>query len=123
MALQNGHRAINSDSDIGAGLLWYAQAMQTKGKQAAVARHSARSLIGGWGPSQPWRWMEHHNDVKAVSFSPDNMTIATAGIDKTARLWNAATGQPRGMPLKHSATVTGLSFSADGQTLPLRVKT
>ena len=52
-----------------------------------------------------------------MSFSPDGRTLATASSDKTARLWDAATGQPRGKPLKHEGAVYAVSFSPDGRTL------
>src|SRR5208337_797846 len=51
----------------------------------------------------------------AVPFSPDGTRIVTASQDKTARIWDAATGKPIGEPLKgHEGVVTGASFSPDG---------
>ncbi len=37
--------------------------------------------------------------------------------DRGARLWDTATGQPRGEPLKHDGYVYAVSFSPDGRTL------
>ena len=39
--------------------------------------------------------MTHQGWVRAVVFSPDGKTVLTGSLDKTARLWNAADGQPR----------------------------
>ncbi len=41
----------------------------------------------------------------------------TGSIDKTARLWDATTGQPIGQPVKHESRITAAAFSPDGQTM------
>lgn len=50
-------------------------------------------------------------------FSPDGRLIATGGADRTAQLWDAATGKPRSQPLQCPDAVLTLAFSPDGQTL------
>src|SRR5437764_845937 len=37
--------------------------------------------------------MGHRGKVSAASFSPDGNWVVTASEDKTARIWNAATGK------------------------------
>jgi WD40 repeat protein len=37
--------------------------------------------------------------------------------DKTARLWDAATGKPIGAPLQHQSAVKAVTYSPDGKTL------
>jgi eukaryotic-like serine/threonine-protein kinase len=61
--------------------------------------------------------MAHQDAVWAVAFSPDGQTILTGSDDKTARLWDATTGQPRGRPLAHQGGVKAVAFSPDGQTI------
>ena len=39
----------------------------------------------------------------------------TASGDKTARLWDAASGKPIGEPMKHEDGVGSAQFSPDGQ--------
>ena len=36
----------------------------------------------------------HQGAVTGVAFSPDGALLATASADGTARIWNAATGEP-----------------------------
>ena len=49
--------------------------------------------------------MTHDGWVTAVSFSPDGNTILTASRDGTARLWNAASGDPLVAPLNHGQDI------------------
>ncbi len=55
--------------------------------------------------------------MRAVSFSPDGRLAVTGGDDRTARLWNAATGEAVGPRLQHPAAVCGAAFSLDGKIL------
>jgi len=40
--------------------------------------------------------------------------VVTASRDKTARVWDAATGAPIGKPLQHDGLVDSAAFSPDG---------
>ena len=52
-----------------------------------------------------------------MAFSPDGETVITGSDDRTARLWDAATGRPVGPPLTHRGTVCAVAFSPDGKTV------
>jgi len=56
--------------------------------------------------------------VYSAAFSPDGKRIVTASFDRTARLWDAATGRPIGEPLRgHLRDVLTAVFSPDGRSI------
>ncbi|HZT81132.1 MAG TPA: tetratricopeptide repeat protein, partial [Gemmataceae bacterium] len=56
----------------------------------------------------------HARDVEHAAFSPDGTRIVTASDDRTARVWDAATGEPVTPPLRHGSRVLRAHFSPDG---------
>src|SRR6266516_3738705 len=65
------------------------------------------------------RHRPHRSNTKLWSgqaqFSSDGQRVVTASDDKTARVWDANTGQALTGPLKHEAVVRSVQFSSDGQ--------
>ena len=57
------------------------------------------------------------SELTVARLSPDGKRIVTASFDRTARLWDAATSEPIGEPLKHDGTVNWAEFSPDGSLL------
>jgi len=56
--------------------------------------------------------------VLGVAFSPDGRLLATAGGgDKTAQLWDPATGGHLRTLTSHAGTVWAVAFSPDGRLL------
>jgi len=58
--------------------------------------------------------LRHQGDVMSAAFSPDGTRVVTASKDKTARVWDAATGKPVTGPLEHQDLVVSAAFSPDG---------
>ncbi|WP_050515410.1 AAA family ATPase [Streptomyces rimosus] len=63
----------------------------------------------------------HRSVINSVSFSPDGHTLASAGDDRTVRLWDVrgpSRPRPLGVPLTgHGGAVVSVAFSRDGRVL------
>jgi WD40 repeat protein len=63
------------------------------------------------------RLKAHNNIVQSVSFSPDGTMLASAGYDKTVKLWNLEGKQKKLISLPHNERVFSVSFSPDSKTI------
>ncbi|TWH43510.1 AAA-like domain-containing protein [Dulcicalothrix desertica] len=59
----------------------------------------------------------HTGEVYSVAISADGKTLASAGADKTIKLWNISTGKIISTLSGHTAIVNSVAISADGKTL------
>jgi WD40 repeat protein len=55
--------------------------------------------------------------VSVAAVAPDGATVATAGTDRTVRLWDPANGRERLTLQGHEQEVTDIAFSDDGTKL------
>jgi WD40 repeat protein len=63
------------------------------------------------------RLVGHTNTVRAITYSPDQRWIASAGGDRNVRIWDASSGQLRSTMTGHRDDIELLAFSADARTL------
>lgn len=59
----------------------------------------------------------HTSSVPTVTFSPDGTLIASGSLDKTIKLWSAASGKELKTLHGHTDAVNSVAFSPDGKTL------
>ncbi|HEY6084673.1 MAG TPA: WD40 repeat domain-containing protein, partial [Nitrospira sp.] len=59
----------------------------------------------------------HSHGVWAVAFAPDNLTLASAGVDRLVRIWDIETGRLLRSLRGHTHDIRAVAFTPDGQTL------
>jgi WD40 repeat protein/serine/threonine protein kinase len=91
----------------------------------ALAFHSDGRLFSGsldrgvktWDlvGSRPLVFHEHGGWVYSLEFSPDGTRVLSAGLDKTARIWDANTGRQLQTYTRHQHAVALARFRPDGR--------
>jgi WD40 repeat protein/serine/threonine protein kinase/tetratricopeptide (TPR) repeat protein len=120
--LERGQAAFEK-GHMGEGMLWTVESLRMATaagaedwKRVAMANLSAwRSQLRELRGIFPCLG----SDVFTAAFSPDGKTILAAFGDRerTARLFDGATGLPRGQSLEHPDHVACAAFSPDGKTI------
>src|SRR5438874_2825477 len=59
----------------------------------------------------------HTLALGGLAYSADGLHVATASYDRTAKVWEAATGKELATLAGHNATVEAVAFSLDGKFL------
>jgi WD40 repeat protein len=107
------------------GMFPIVRALEVAPDNNSNLQRTIRSVLAGWGRAiqHPFeldsekRVHSHQDRIVAVAFSPDGKLALTGSWDKTARLWDVATGKVLGPPLEHQDAVVAVAFSPDGKTV------
>ena len=97
------------------GMAWLLRGLETADANDRL-REGILNLMAGWSEASGI-CLPHDAAVTDAAFSPDGTVIVTGSEDNTARLLDAATGEPRGAPLRHEAAVRAVAVSPDGKTV------
>ena len=91
------------------------------GKRHASFSPDGRHVVTGGNVTRVWEvstgnltW-ELRQQSWHASFSPDGRQFVTASADETAQVWDLASGERVGEPMRHRSGVTQARFSPDGQ--------
>ena len=125
----DGKRVVTA-ADDGAARVWDA----ATGAQLAEMKHEKGVVSAAFSPDGSlvataslgaaaiWdahmgarKFVLHHDGwVRWVAFSPDGKRVVTGSDDRTARIWNTATGKAMAVLTGHTASVRSAVFSLDG---------
>jgi WD40 repeat protein len=92
-------------------------AFHPDGVHLAIATHSGSiTVVDIEGQSEPVTWPGHDAAINDLAYNDKGTLLATAGDDRTARVWDAKDGRLK-LTLPSSALVKGIAFNRDGTLL------
>src|SRR5260370_27813858 len=92
-------------------LAYLAQALRLNQRNNEATAFACTMLTQSSLPRRVVGPMRHKDWIHSVGFSPDGQRVLTASEDRTAQLWEAATGKPLGERMKHEGGVWSAQFS------------
>ncbi len=86
---------------------------------AAAAQPALTNFLEHWkgGFHEIKTFRGHTHGVWTLAFSPDGLTLASAGVERLIRLWDIETGRILRSLRGHTADIRALLYTPDGQSL------
>lgn len=104
-------------NDVSSGLAYLADALRDS-RENGAAYLRAVSALNQRGFALPTGVaFPHTNRILFAAYNPAGDLVATASRDRSARIWDAATGAPRTPWLRHGGEVTHVEFDQTGTRL------
>jgi WD40 repeat protein/serine/threonine protein kinase len=105
--------------DVSKGLLWLTRALQSLPAGNEKVDRVIRMNLAAWQQqlASPVAIMQHPDEIRHTTFSPDGRLILTACEDHMARLWAVPSGELVGQPMEHRDAVDVAIFSPDGHAV------
>jgi WD40 repeat protein len=111
--VHTGNQLIEDGEDF-ESLLWFTAAMRLENGDAAREDMHRRRFAAVLNAAPVLeRVLFHEGFVNSAEFSPDGTHVLSSSEDKSARIWNMATGEA--VSLMHSGGVRGARFTPDGK--------
>lgn len=103
--VENAPKRLTVCSLVLCGMCFWGEALITPGSIAAFAEMTPQTLTG------------HSGGIFSLAFSPDGRTLASAGVDRTIKIWTPSSGTCLKTLSGHSSIINTVVFSPDGRTL------
>jgi PAS domain S-box-containing protein len=124
LVLEHG-RTLCEQGDVGRGMVWMAQGLETAGRAGTPElEHALRLNLADWRSqlSVPGRCWRLPAEVHTAAFSPDGRTVLIGDADGIVHQYDAATGRESGPRLEglrlgpYHFMVWSVAISPDGRT-------